>query len=102
LIDYDFKIIYQSRKIHDKADVLTRRPENKFSNENDARNKHMHQTLLSADKLNDKLKKNLINNLEEDETSLQLFKRVMKLNKSDVICIELRKVINKKKHNYKQ
>jgi hypothetical protein len=26
----------------------------------------------------------------------------MKLNKSDVICIELRKTINEKKHNYKQ
>jgi hypothetical protein len=62
----------------------------------------MHQTLLSANKLNDKLKKNLINDLEEDETSLQLFEQVMKLNKSDVICIELRKAINEKRHNYKQ
>jgi hypothetical protein len=62
----------------------------------------MHQTLLSANKLNDKLKKNLINDLEEDETSLQLFERVMKLNKSDVICIELRNAINEKRHNYKQ
>jgi hypothetical protein len=84
LIDYDFKITYQSRKIHDKTDALTKRPKNISSDENDARNKHMHQTLLSADRLNDKLKKNLINDLKENETSLQLFERVMKLNKSDV------------------
>jgi hypothetical protein len=62
----------------------------------------MYQTLLSVSRLNDKLKENLINDLEEDETSLQLFERVMKLNKSDVICTELRKAIEKKRHNYKQ
>jgi hypothetical protein len=64
LIDYDFKITYQLRKIHDKVNALTRRSEDKSSNENDARNRHMYQILLSISKLNDKIKKNMINDLK--------------------------------------
>jgi hypothetical protein len=102
LIDYDFKITYQSRKIHDKADVLTRRSENKSSDENDARNKHMHQTLLRVERLNDKVKEDLVNDLKEKVDDLQLFERAIKLNQENVFCIAIKKIMKIKKHSYEQ
>jgi hypothetical protein len=42
LVEFDFKIAYQSEKKNDKADSLTRHSENQFVNELDDRNKHMH------------------------------------------------------------
>jgi hypothetical protein len=102
LIDYDFKITYQSRKIHDKADALTRRPENKSSDENDARNKHMHQTLLFVERLNNKVKEDLVNDLKEKVDDLQLFERAMKLNQENVFCIAIKKIMKTKKHSYEQ
>jgi transposase InsO family protein len=100
LADYDFKITYQPGKIHDKADALTRRPGDKPSDENDARNKHMHQTLLPANRLDDKLNGSLINDLEEVEP--QLFERAMKLNQEDAFCINMKKAIKDKRHSHKQ
>jgi hypothetical protein len=100
LIDYDCKITYQSRKIHDKADVLMRRSENKSLNENDARNKHMHQTLLFVERLNDKVKEDLINDLKKKIDDLQLFERAMKLNQENVFYIAIKKIMKVKKHSY--
>jgi FlaA1/EpsC-like NDP-sugar epimerase len=60
----------------------------------------MHQTLLSANRLNDKLNESLINDLEEVES--QLFERVMKLNQKNVFCIDMKKVIKDKRHSHKQ
>jgi hypothetical protein len=60
----------------------------------------MHQTLLSTNRLNDKLNESLINDLEEVES--QLFKRVMKLNQKNVFCIDIKKAIKDKRHSHKQ
>ncbi len=50
LAEFDFKIAYQSKKKNDKADSLTRRSENRSNTDDESndRNKHMHQTVLSA------------------------------------------------------
>jgi hypothetical protein len=57
LAEFDFKIAYQSEKKNDKADSLTRRFENRSNENNDTddRNKHMHQTILSAEKVNSQI-----------------------------------------------
>jgi transposase InsO family protein len=99
LADFDFEITYQAGKIHDKADALTRRPGDRPKDETDERNKHMHQILLPASRLDDKLKESLINDLEEET---QLFERAMKLNQEDAFCIEMKKAIEDKRHSYKQ
>jgi hypothetical protein len=51
LAEFDFKIAYQSEKKNDKADSLTKRFEDRSIDESDDRNKHMHQTILSAKKI---------------------------------------------------
>jgi hypothetical protein len=61
-----------------RHNVFTKRSEDKLLDENDARDKHTHQKLLFINKLNDKLKENLIIDLKKVKS--QLFKRVMKLN----------------------
>jgi hypothetical protein len=40
----------------------------------------MHQTLLFVERLNDKIKEDLVNDLKEKFDDLQLFERAMKLN----------------------
>ncbi len=42
LVEFDFKIAYQSEKNNDKANSLIRRFENRSIDESDVRNKHMH------------------------------------------------------------
>ncbi len=51
LIEFDFKIAYQSEKKNDKANSLTKRFEDRSVDKSDDRNKHMHQTVLSAEKI---------------------------------------------------
>jgi hypothetical protein len=104
LIDYDFKITYRSKKIHDKVDALTRRSEDKSSSENDARNRHMYQTLLSINRLNDKIKESMINDLKINAKDIesQLFERFMKLNQKNSFYIEMKRVIEDKRHSHKQ
>jgi hypothetical protein len=55
LVEFDFKIAYQSEKKNDKTDSLIKRLENWSKNESNDRNKHMHQTILSAKKMNSKI-----------------------------------------------
>jgi hypothetical protein len=50
LAEFDFKIVYQSKKKNDKADSFIKRFEDRFIDESNDRNKHMHQTILSAKK----------------------------------------------------
>ncbi len=57
LAEFDFKIAYQSEKKNDQADVLTRHSKDRLivnNNEND-RNKHMHQTILSSEKVDSQI-----------------------------------------------
>jgi hypothetical protein len=102
LADFDFEITYQAEKIHDKADALTRRSGDRSENEIDERNKHMYQILLSINRLDDKVKKDLVNNLKKKVNNLQLFERVIKLNQKDIFCIEMKKIIKTRKHSYCQ
>ncbi len=55
LVEFDFKIAYQSEKKNDKANSLTRRFENRFVDESDDRNKYIHQTVLSSEKVNSRI-----------------------------------------------
>ncbi len=57
LAEFDFKIAYQSKKKNDKADSLTRRSKDrsKINDDSDDRNKHMHQTILSRERLNSQI-----------------------------------------------
>jgi hypothetical protein len=52
LAEFDFKIAYQSEKKNDKANSLIKRSENRSVDESDDRNKHMHQIVLSLNKMN--------------------------------------------------
>jgi hypothetical protein len=51
LVEFDFKIAYQSKKKNDKADSLTRRFDDRSIDESDDQNKHMHQTVLTSEKV---------------------------------------------------
>jgi hypothetical protein len=62
----------------------------------------MYQILLSISCLGDKVKKDLINNLKKKVNDLQLFERVMKLNQKDIFYIEMKKIIEVRKHSYEQ
>jgi hypothetical protein len=60
LVDFDFEIIYQVKKIHDKADILTRWSNDKLKNETDERNKHIYQILLFISRLDDKVQEDQV------------------------------------------
>jgi hypothetical protein len=55
LIEFDFKITYQSEKRNDKANSLIKRFENRSIDESNDRNKHMHQIVLSAEKIDSRI-----------------------------------------------
>ena len=57
--DFDFVIFYQAEIVHAKTNSLTRRLSNKSIFENNDRQKHQLQTILTSDKLNARIKKNL-------------------------------------------
>lgn len=60
LADFSFIITYQAGKIHTKADALTRKPGDCPENGEDDREKHQHQTLLPANKLDAIVKRDLL------------------------------------------
>jgi hypothetical protein len=62
----------------------------------------MYQILLFVSRLNDKVQEDLVNDLEEKVNDLHLFERVIKLNQKNIFCIEMKKIIEIKKHSYKQ
>jgi hypothetical protein len=99
LTEFDFKIIYQLKKKNDKANSLTKRLEDKSIDESNDRNQHMHQIVLSLNKINSRLVQELHDT--EKDTRLFLFDRVKTVNQKDRTCIEIRKVLqeNKKSHN---
>jgi hypothetical protein len=100
LAEFDFKIAYQSEKKNDKADSLTKRLEDR-SDENDDfddRNKHMHQTILSAKKVDSRIVQEL--NDTKENSKLILFDRVKTANQEDRTCIEIKKVLQENKKSY--
>jgi hypothetical protein len=100
LAEFDFKIAYQSEKKNDKAHSLIKRFEDR-SNENDDsddRNKHMHQTILSAKKVDSRIVQEL--NDTKKNSELILFDRVKTVNQENRICIKIKKVLQKNKKSY--
>ncbi len=91
LAEFDFKIAYQLEKKNDKANSLTRRFEDRLIDESDDRNKHMHQTVLSIEKMNSRIVQELNDTKEHSE--LFLFDRVKTVNQKDSKCAEIRAAI---------
>jgi hypothetical protein len=99
LAEFDFKIAYQSEKKNDKADSLTRRSEDRSDtndNSND-RNKHMHQIVLFAEKVNSKIVQKLNDTKKNSSTELSLFDRVKTTNQEDSTCVAIRDAIRNRK-----
>ncbi len=97
LAEFDFKIAYQSEKKNDKANSLTRRSENRSDENDDSndRNKHMHQTVLSVEKVDSRIVQEL--NDTEEHSELFLFDRVKTINQKNSKCTEIRAAIQNKK-----
>jgi hypothetical protein len=100
LAEFDFKIAYQSEKKNDKADSLTRRSENRSNTDDESndRNKHIHQTVLSTEKVDSQLEQKL-NDTEED-LKLFLFDRVKTVNQKDSTCMTIRDAIQNRKKSF--
>jgi hypothetical protein len=97
LIEFDFKIIYQSEKNNDKADSLTRRFEDRSIDESNDRNKHMHQTILSTEKIDSRIVQELNDTKEDSTIDLFLFDKVKTVNEKNTTCIAIRNAIRVKK-----
>jgi hypothetical protein len=98
LAEFDFKITYQSKKKNDKANSLIRRFENRSIDESDDQNKHMHQIVLSQNKINSRVVPELYDT--EENTKLFLFDRVKIANQEDRTCTEIRKILQENKKSY--
>jgi hypothetical protein len=98
LIEFDFKIAYQSEKKNDKADSLTRRFENRSTDESNDRNKYIHQTILSIERIDSRIIQEL--NDTEKDTELSLFDKIKWVNQQDHTCIKIRKALQENKKSY--
>jgi hypothetical protein len=98
LAEFDFKIAYQSKKKNDKADSLTKRFDDRSINESNDRNKHMHQTILTSEKVDSHILQEL-NDTKED-SKLSLFDRVKTANQEDRNCIIIRNAIRDRKKSF--
>jgi hypothetical protein len=83
LAEFDFKIAYQSEKKNDKADSLTRRLEDRSVDESNDKNKHMHQTIWSTEKVNARVIQELNDTKKNSDSKLFLFDRVKTANQRD-------------------
>jgi hypothetical protein len=97
LVEFDFKIAYQSEKKNDKADSLIRRLENRSIDESNDRNNHMHQTILSAEKIDSRIVQKLNDTKEDSTIDLFLFDKVKTINQKNTTCITIRNAIRVKK-----
>ena len=80
LADFNFKIMYTSAKKNQKADALTRMADSTPSSLDDDRERYMHQTVLTPDRLD----LNPIDNIQN------LHNRVKVANAVDTECIRIR------------
>ena len=79
--------------MHEKVDSLIKRSEDRsFSNDDDRQN-HMHQTLLSSNRVV------IINNTKEDE-DLYLFDKINIANQEDIHSNAIKTAINQKKKKF--
>lgn len=79
-------MIFRSGKQNEKADALTRRADSASKNDEDERRKYQHCTLLTSDRVE-------VVDLEEADPDEPLYTRVIRLNKSDEFCSEVRKAL---------
>ena len=87
--DFDFVVFYQTEKIHAKTNLLTKWSNDKSIFEDDDRQKHQLQIILTLNKLNVRIKKNL-NEL--------YFSKIVKISKNSNDSIDLH--INTKKNEF--
>jgi hypothetical protein len=99
LAEFDFKITYQSRKKNDKADSLIKRLDDRSIDESDDRNKHIHQTILTSEKVDSQILQEL-NDTEEENFELSLFDRVKTANQEDVTCVIIKDAIRNRKKSF--
>jgi hypothetical protein len=99
LAEFDFKIVYQSKKKNNKANSLIRRFEDWSIDESNDRNKHMHQIVLSSEKIDSRILQKL-NNIEEENSKLSLFDRVKLANQKNSTCVAIRDAIQKEKKSF--
>ncbi len=101
LIEFDFKISYQSKKKNDKADSLIKRFDDRSINESNDRNKHMHQTILTSEKVDSQILQKL-NDIEEENFELSLFDRVKTANQENLTCVIIRDAIWNRKKSFNE
>jgi hypothetical protein len=60
----------------------------------------MHQTILSAEKVDSRIVQEINDTEENSNSKLSLFDRVKTVNQEDHKCIEIRKILRKNKKSY--
>jgi hypothetical protein len=100
LTEFDFKIAYQSEKKNDKADSLIKRLEDRSIDESDDRNKHIHQTILSSEKIDSRIMQELNDTKEKTNLKLSLFDKVKLVNQKNRTCVEIRKALRENKKSF--
>jgi hypothetical protein len=98
LAEFDFKIAYQSKKKNDKTNSLIKRLENRSIDESNDRNKHMHQIVLSLNKIDSRVVQEL--NDTEKDTKLSLFDKIKTANQENRNCIIIRNAIWDRKKSF--
>ncbi len=93
LAKFDFRIAYQSERQNEKANSLTRRSKDRSLSDQNDRQKHMHQILLSSEKVD------RINHLKENR-ELCLFNKIKTFNQKDSRCKEIRQALIMRKKNF--
>ncbi len=101
LVEFDFKIAYQSDKKNDKVDSFIKRSDDKSKNESNDKHKHMHQTLLTSKKMNSQILKK-INDIEKDNSELQLFDRIKTTNQKNAKCTVIRDALKRNEKNWNE
>jgi hypothetical protein len=100
-VEFDFKIAYQSDKKNDKADSLIKRSDDKSKNESNNKHKHMHQTLLTSEKMNSQILEK-INDTEENNSELQLFDRIKTTNQTNTKCTVIKNALERNEKNWNE
>jgi hypothetical protein len=83
LTEFNFQVIFRSGKNNTKADALTRRSDSRPIDEDDERNQHQFQTILTPDRVE----------LRVGEVEECLFDRILESNKKDLDLLEYREAV---------
>jgi hypothetical protein len=102
LAEFDFKIVYQSKKKNDKANSLIRRWENrlKTNDDSDDKNKHMNQIVLLSTKLDSRIAQKLNDTEKDVRSELSLFDKIKSANQKNSTCKVIRDAIRDKKKSF--